>query len=66
MTALSLLGFVVRERRAANPLFDLKVLRTRTFTIALIGGTITWVACWGPCSSVSSPQDVLGYSPLRC
>ena len=42
VTALSLLGFVVRERRAANPLFDLKVLRTRTFTIALIGGTITW------------------------
>ena len=43
--AVALVGlvlFVVRQRRAPSPLFDLKVLRARTFTIALIGGTITW------------------------
>ena len=43
--AVSLVGlvlFVLRQRRAPSPLFDLKVLRARTFTIALVGGTITW------------------------
>lgn len=65
VTALSLLGFVVRERRAANPLFDLKVLRTRTFTIALIGGTITWGGLLGALFiGQQYTQDVLGYSPL--
>jgi DHA2 family multidrug resistance protein-like MFS transporter len=66
--ALSLVGlvlFVVRERRAASPLFDLKVLGARTFTIALVGGTITWGGLLGATFiGQQYTQNVLGYSPL--
>ena len=57
--------FVLRERRAPNPLFDLKVLGARTFTIALIGGTITWGGLLGATFiGQQYTQNVLGYSPL--
>ena len=62
---VGLVLFVVRERRAESPLFDLKVLHTRTFTIALIGGTITWVACSAPPSSASSTHRTCWATP-RC
>ena len=66
--AVSLVGlvlFVVRERRASSPLFDLKVLRARTFTIALVGGTITWGGLLGATFiGQQYTQNVLGYSPL--
>jgi DHA2 family multidrug resistance protein-like MFS transporter len=66
--AVSLVGlvlFVVRERRAPSPLFDLNVLRARTFTIALIGGTITWGGLLGATFiGQQYTQNVLGYSPL--
>jgi MFS transporter, DHA2 family, multidrug resistance protein len=65
---LSLVGlvlFVLRERRAPSPLFDLKVLGARTFTIALIGGTITWGGLLGATFiGQQYTQNVLGYSPL--
>ena len=59
-------GFV-RGARAARlqPLFDLKVLRARTFTIALVGGTITWGGLLGATFiGQQYTQNVLGYSPL--
>jgi DHA2 family multidrug resistance protein-like MFS transporter len=57
--------FVLRERRAPSPLFDLKVLGARTFTIALIGGTITWGGLLGATFiGQQYTQNVLGYSPL--
>ena len=66
--AVSLVGlvlFVLRQRRAPSPLFDLKVLRARTFTIALIGGTITWGGLLGATFiGQQYTQNVLGYSPL--
>ena len=66
--AVSLVGlvlFVVRERRTPSPIFDLKVLRARTFTIALIGGTITWGGLLGAMFiGQQYTQNVLGYSPL--
>ena len=66
--AVALVGlvlFVVRERRAESPLFDLKVLRARTFTIALVGGTITWGGLLGATFiGQQYTQNVLGYSPL--
>jgi DHA2 family multidrug resistance protein-like MFS transporter len=66
--AVALVGlvlFVVRERRAPSPLFDLKVLGARTFTIALIGGTITWGGLLGATFiGQQYTQNVLGYSPL--
>jgi hypothetical protein len=66
--AVSLVGlvlFVARERRTLSPLFDLKVLRARTFTIALVGGTITWAGLLGATFiGQQYTQNVLGYSPL--
>ena len=66
--AASLVGlvlFVLRERLASSPLFDLKVLRARTFTIALVGGTITWGGLLGATFiGQQYTQNVLGYSPL--
>jgi EmrB/QacA subfamily drug resistance transporter len=66
--AVSLIGlvlFVVRERRAESPLFDLKVLGARTFTVALVGGTITWGGLLGATFiGQQYTQNVLGYSPL--
>jgi DHA2 family multidrug resistance protein-like MFS transporter len=57
--------FVLRERRAPSPLFDLKVLGARTFTIALVGGTITWGGLLGATFiGQQYTQNVLGYSPL--
>jgi DHA2 family multidrug resistance protein-like MFS transporter len=66
--AVALIGlvlFVLRQRRAESPLFDLKVLRARTFTIALVGGTITWGGLLGATFiGQQYTQNVLGYSPL--
>ena len=66
--AVALVGlvlFVVRERRAESPLIDLKVLGARTFTIALVGGTITWGGLLGATFiGQQYTQNVLGYSPL--
>jgi len=65
VSLVALVLFVVRERRAHSPLFDLKVLRARTFTIALIGGTITWGGLLGATFiGQQYTQNVLGYSPL--
>jgi MFS transporter, DHA2 family, multidrug resistance protein len=62
---VGLVLFVLRERRASSPLFDLKVLGARTFTIALIGGTITWGGLLGATFiGQQYTQNVLGYSPL--
>jgi DHA2 family multidrug resistance protein-like MFS transporter len=62
---VGLVLFVLRERRAPSPLFDLKVLGARTFTIALIGGTITWGGLLGATFiGQQYTQNVLGYSPL--
>jgi MFS transporter, DHA2 family, multidrug resistance protein len=65
VSLVGLVLFVVRERRTPSPLFDLKVLRARTFTIALVGGTITWGGLLGATFiGQQYTQNVLGYSPL--
>jgi MFS family permease len=65
VAAVSLLLFTVRERRTANPLFDLAVLRIRTFSVALGGGTIIWGGLLGALFvGQQYTQNVLGYSPL--
>ena len=68
LLVVSLVGlvlFVVRERRTPSPLFDLKVLGARTFTVALVGGTITWGGLLGATFiGQQYTQNVLGYSPL--
>jgi EmrB/QacA subfamily drug resistance transporter len=66
VSAVSLLSFILREYRAADPLFDLQVLKIRTFSIVLTGGTIIW---GGLLASLfvgqQYTQNVLGYSPLK-
>jgi DHA2 family multidrug resistance protein-like MFS transporter len=65
VSAVALVAFVFRERHCAQPLFSLPVLRVRTYTVALIGGTITWGALLGAAFiGQQYTQDVLGYSPL--
>ncbi len=62
---ISLTGFALRERGCTNPLFSLPVLRIRTFTVALFGGTITWGALLGAMFiGQQYTQNVLGYSPV--
>jgi len=65
VSAIALAAFVWRERACTRPLFSLPVLRVRTYTVALIGGTITWGALLGAAFiGQQYTQNVLGYSPL--
>ena len=51
----SLIAFVIRQRRARNPLYDLHVAGRRTFWVAAVGGIIVFGALDGRrCSSASS------------
>jgi hypothetical protein len=65
IAAVSLVAFIVRERRTADPLFDLAILRIRTFSVALGGGAIIWGGLLGALFvGQQYTQNVLGYSPL--
>lgn len=62
----ALAGFVVRERRADNPLFDLRVARRRIFWVAALAGIIAFGALMGSLFiGQQFLQDVLGYSALE-
>ena len=57
--------FVVRQRRAKNPLYDLKVAARPTFWVAAVGGIIVFGALMGAMFiGQQFMQDVLGYSTL--
>ncbi len=63
--ALAVVAFVLRERRAANPLFPLEVLKVRTFSIAFIAGMIVFGGLMGALFiGQQFTQNVLGYSAL--
>ncbi len=54
--------FVVRQRRAAEPLYDLDVARRRTFWVAAVAGIIVFGALMGAMYiGQQFLQDVLGY-----
>lgn len=58
-------GFVLRQRRAANPLYDLNVARRRVFWVAAVAGTIVFGALMGGMFiGQQFLQNVLGYSTL--
>jgi EmrB/QacA subfamily drug resistance transporter len=66
VSLIALIMFTFRERRNANPLFDLNVLRIRTFSVALVGGMIAWGGLLGSLFiGQQFTQNVLGYSPLK-
>ena len=54
VAAVALVLFLVRQRRAENPLFDLRIAARPTFWVAAVGGIIVFGALMGACSSASS------------
>ena len=59
-------GFVVRQRRAPNPLYDLEVARRRIFWVAACAGIIVFGSLMGAAFvSQQYLQNVTGYSTLE-
>ena len=66
VTALAAVGFFWRQRRAANPLFDLHVAGRRTFWVAALAGIIVFGALMGSLFiGQQFLQDVLGMNALQ-
>jgi MFS transporter, DHA2 family, multidrug resistance protein len=65
-TGVVLALFVLRQRRAANPLYDLRVAQRRTFWVAAVAGIIVFGSLMG-IAFVNQQylQNVLGYSTLE-
>ncbi len=58
--------FVLRQRRAANPLYDLEVAARRTFWVAAVGGIIVFGSLMAAMFvGQQYLQNVLGYSPIE-
>ena len=65
VTAVVLIAFLLRERRAANPIYDLHVAARTTFWVAACAGIIVFGALMGSAFiSQQYMQNVLGYSTL--
>ncbi len=66
ITVAALIGFVIRQRRAANPLYDLHVAGRRIFWVAACAGIIVFGSLMGAAFiSQQYLQNVLGYSTLE-
>jgi len=62
---IALIAFVLRQRRARTPLYDLKVASRRVFWVAACAGIIVFGSMMGSTFiSQQYLQDVLGYSTL--
>lgn len=62
----SLIGFVGRERTAAEPMFDLTLLRNSRFNVASLGISLCFFAMFGVMFLLSQYlQMVLGFSPFH-
>jgi hypothetical protein len=65
IAAVALIAFYVRQRRASNPLYDLRVAARRTFWVAACAGIIVFGSLMGAAFvSQQFLQNVLGYSTL--
>src|SRR4051794_1162634 len=66
IAAAALVGFVIRQRRAAVPLYDLHVAARPTFWVAACAGIIVFGSLMGAAFvSQQYLQNVLGYSTLE-
>jgi MFS transporter, DHA2 family, multidrug resistance protein len=66
LALVALAGFVFRQTRAANPLYDLQVASRRTFWVAACAGIIVFGSLMGAAFiSQQYLQNVLGYSSLQ-
>ena len=65
VAAAALIAFYIRERRAANPLYDLHVASRRTFWVAAVAGIIVFGSLMGTMYiGQQFLQNVLGYSTV--
>jgi MFS transporter, DHA2 family, multidrug resistance protein len=65
VTVIALVLFVIRQRRAENPLYDLKIAARPTFWVAAVGGIIVMGSLMGAMFiGQQFLQDVLGYSTV--
>lgn len=65
VTLVVLVLFVIRQRRAKNPLYDLKVAARPTFWVAAVGGIIVFGSLMGAMFlGQQFMQNVLGYSTV--
>ena len=65
VTVVAAIAFVVRQRRAANPLYDLRVAGRRTFWVAACAGIIVFGSLMGAMFvGQQFLQNVLGYDTL--
>ena len=65
VAAAALIAFYIRERRAANPLYDLHVASRRTFWVAAVAGIIVFGSLMGSMYiGQQFLQNVLGYSTV--
>lgn len=63
---IALILFVTRQRRADNPLYDLKIAARPTFWVAAVGGIIVFGALMGAMFiGQQFLQNVLGYSTVN-
>jgi EmrB/QacA subfamily drug resistance transporter len=59
------IGFIIRQRRASNPLYDLEVAARRIFWVAAVAGIIVFGTLMGAMFiGQQYLQNVLGYSTL--
>ncbi|MCO6451910.1 MAG: MFS transporter [Caldilineales bacterium] len=66
LSAIATVFFVLRQRRAKNPLYDLKVASRPTFWVAAVAGIIVFGSLMGAMFiGQQFLQDVLGYSTLN-
>jgi EmrB/QacA subfamily drug resistance transporter len=66
IAVLALIAFYLRQRRAANPLYDLDVASRRVFWVAACAGVIVFGSLMGSAFvSQQYLQNVLGYSTLQ-
>lgn len=66
IAAIALILFIVRQRRAANPLYDLKVARRPTFWVAAVAGIVIFGSLMGAMFiGQQYLQDVLGYNTIQ-
>jgi predicted MFS family arabinose efflux permease len=65
VTVAALVAFVVRQRRAANPLYNLRVAARPTFWVAALAGVIVFGSLMGAMFiGQQFLQNVLGYSTV--
>ena len=65
VTVIALVLFVIRQRRAKNPLYDLNIAARPTFWVAAVAGIIVFGSLMGAMFiGQQFLQDVLAYSTL--